>query len=279
MLSIRSVVAQSKRIACAFAMLFTSLTFTSSTKAQEWADLQLTFVYDAAAAPARGTVDMSRDPACVQGHPTPPLSEELIVDPVTKGIMNIAFYTDTKKSGLEAKDVHPDLAKPPAKPVALDNNKCVFNPHVFAVRPGQSINVLNSDQTGHNANFGFFSNDAINVTIPVGGSKEIKVDKGERAPTPVMCNIHPWMTAHILIFDLPYAGVSDAKGVLKIEKLPAGKPITFKVWHENMDKSIDQVTFSGNAVVWTKGNVDLTLKPGMNDLGVVKIKPDEFKNK
>jgi plastocyanin len=252
----------------------------SSSEAQEWADLTLTFIYDAAKPPQSAPVDMSRDPVCVQTHgDAKPLSEELLVDAASMGIKNIAFYPDTRKAGIEAADVHPDLKKPGADPIALDNNKCVFVPHVLAVQPGQTIKVLNSDQTGHNANFGFFNNDAINAVVPVGGAKDIKVVKGERAPTPVECNIHPWMKAHVLIFDLPYSGISDEKGVLKIEKLPAGKPITFKVWHENMDKSIDQVTFGGKVVEWAKGNVELTLKPGMNDLGIVKIKPEEFRTK
>ncbi len=277
MLRICSVFNSSKKLALASTIAFLAV---SATQAQEWADLQITIVYDAAKAPDRSPVDMSRDGECVKAHNgAKPLSEDIVVDPTSMGIKNIAFYPDTKKSGLELTDVHPDLKKLSANPVTLDNNKCVFMPHVFSVQPGQTIKVLNSDQTGHNANFGFFQNDAINATVPAGGSKDINVVKGERAPTPVECNIHPWMKAHILIFDLPYAGVSDEKGVLKISKLPAGKPITFKIWHENMDKSIDQVNFGGKEVEWTKGNVELTLKPGMNDLGVLKIKPEEFKSK
>jgi hypothetical protein len=85
------------------------------------------------------------------------------------------------------------------------------------------------------------------------------------------------MRAYLIVSDFPYAGVSDDKGMIKIEKLPANKPITFKVWHESQAKSISQVNFGGKDVEWSKGNVELTLKPGMNDLGVVKIKPDMFK--
>jgi plastocyanin len=257
-----------------------ALFFGTSTQAADWADLQITFVYDAAKAPARSPVDMSRDPVCVQAHPdAKPLSEELLVDPASMGIKNVAFYPDTKKSGLEASDVHPDLKKPSDKPVTLDNNQCVFVPHMFVVHPNQTINVLNSDKAGHNANFEFINNEGMNPLIPPGGSKDVKFPLGERTPSRVTCSIHPWMSAYLLMFDLPYAGFSDEKGVLKIEKLPAGKPITFKLWHENMEKSIDEVTIGGKAETWTKGNVELTLKPGMNDLGVVKIKPDKFKTK
>jgi plastocyanin len=250
---------------------------SSSTVAADWADLQLTFVYDAPAAPERTPVDMSKDPACLAANPTPSLSEAMIVNTATKGIQNIAMYPDRKKSGLDEASIHPELSKPRVEPIELDNNKCVFNPHVVVTRKGETIRVKNSDNTAHNANFAFFNNAAVNPLIPVGGSKDIVLTDSETAPTPVDCNVHPWMRSYVIVSDFPYAGVSDSAGVLKIEKLPAGTPIVFKVWHENQAKSISQVNFAGQDVEWSKGNVELTLKPGMNDLGVVKIKPDQFK--
>lgn len=251
---------------------------TQTATAQEWADLQITFVYDAAEAPKREPVDMKKDQVCVDSHKgVEPLSEVMLVDPATKGIQNIAMYPDRKKSGLDEASIHPSLSKPRAEPITLDNNKCVFVPHVAVARKGETIKVLNSDNTAHNANFAFFNNAAVNPLIPVGGSKDIVLTESETAPTPVDCNVHPWMRAYLIVSDFPYAGVSDTKGVLKIEKLPAGKPITFKVWHENQVKSIAQVNFAGKDVEWAKGLVELNLKPGMNDLGVVKIKADQFK--
>ena len=277
MLRIRAIVACARTLALTF---IATLIFASTLPAQEWADLQVTFVYDAAKAPERTPVDMSKDGVCVQAHPdAKPLSEELLVDPATMGIKNVAFYPDIRKSGITLDDAHPSLKVAGAEPVALDNNKCTFVPHIIAVRPGQSIKVLNSDQTGHNANFVFFNNQGVNPLIPPGGSKDIPTSVAEPAPVSVECSIHPWMKAYIVMLELPYTGISNEKGVLKIEKLPVGKPIKFKVWHENMDKSIDEVNFAGKDAQWPKGNIDLTLKPGMNDLGVVKIKPSEFKTK
>jgi plastocyanin len=247
-------------------------------QAQEWADLQITFVYDAPSVPPRKDLDMAKDAVCVQSHSGQKvLSEELMVDPATKGLRNIGFFPDRRKSGMEVSDIHPSLAAPRSEPVVLDNNKCLFVPHVVVARKGETIRVVNSDQTAHNANFAFFNNQPANPLIPVGGSKDIQLTESETAPTPVDCNVHPWMRAYLIVSDFPYAGVSDDKGMIKIEKLPANKPITFKVWHESQAKSISQVNFGGKDVEWSKGNVELTLKPGMNDLGVVKIKPDMFK--
>ncbi len=109
--------------------------------AAEWADLQITFVYDGAKVPERKKVDMSKDPACVATHKEAPLSEELIIDPTSKAIKNIVLYPDTKKSGLDTADIHPDLKAPGEAALVLDNIKCVFEPHILPVRSGQTITV------------------------------------------------------------------------------------------------------------------------------------------
>jgi len=259
-------------------ILFVTSTTEQSTFAADWADLQLTFVYDAAELPKLEPVEMAKDPACeALWKDAKPMAEDLLVDATTKGIKNIVFYPDPKKSGLVSGDAHPDLLKAPEGSVVLDNVKCVFEPHIFSIRPSQTLMVKNSDTMGHNALFNVFSNAGVNPLIPAGGSKDVVFTKSERAPIPVQCNIHPWMISYMLMFELPYVGISDASGVLKMEKLPAGKPITFKIWHEKMDKSIDSVTLDGKEVEWKKGLVEFTLKPGANNLGVVKIKPTEFK--
>ena len=71
--------------------------------------------------------------------------------------------------------------------------------------------------------------------------------------------------------------ISDEAGKIKIEKLPAGVALDFKIWHETQDKSIEEISLGGKKETWKKGLVQLTLKEGVNDLGVLLIKPDRFK--
>jgi plastocyanin len=187
------------------------------------------------------------------------------------------FTIDTKKTTIAEKDIHPDLrAVPKTKPI-LDNLKCQFIPHIMAVRAGQSIEVKNSDSTAHNAKFAFFANEEKNPTIPAMSSVDIPTKLEEKAPTKVECNIHPWMSAYVMVFNHPYVGISDGDGKIKIEKLPAGVPLDFKIWHENQDKSIEEVTINGKKEKWVKGSTKMTLKEGANDLGKVVINIDRFK--
>ncbi len=254
----------------------TSVSTRASANDSGWADLQLTFVYDASEHPPRKRIAPLDGENCIP-ESLMPLSEALIVEPATMGIENMVMYLDPKNAGITKNDIHPDLRRPSSEPSVLDARGCAFEPHVFISRVGQTLKLMNSDQFGHNPNFNFFANDLETRMHPPGHTVELGFSKSEKAPSPIHCNIHPWMNAYILVFDHPYSGISDHHGVLRIERLPAGKPITFKVWHESMEKSIDRVLFHGQPTLWPKGTFQWTLQPGMNDLGVVKIKPEMFK--
>jgi plastocyanin len=246
-----------------------------NAQAQKWADLTMTVVLDGDA-PAPKLLDMSADPKC--GNVKVP-SDEFIVDPKSKGIANVLFMINTRSQELDKSMIHPDLQSVPKSKPVLDNNKCKFVPHILAVRAGQTINVTNTDEAGHNAKFNFFANQEVNPMIPAGGSKEIPTEVEEKSPTKVDCNIHPWMNAYVVVTKHPYVGISDAQGKIKIEKLPAGVPLEFRIWHEIQDKSIEEVVFNGSKDTWKKGYVTLTLKEGVNDFGKLLIKPNRFKTK
>ena len=252
----------------------TTLAQISSTT--EWADLRLQFVYDATEPPIRKRIAPLADGICMP-ESMMPISEDLIVDYETMGIQNVAFYVHPKDSGLQESDIHPDLRHVPSEPSTLTMRGCAFEPHVVISRVGQKLAIVNADEYGHNPNFVFFANEPESRMQPPGQTIAMTLAKSEKAPSPIRCNIHPWMQAYALVFEHPYSGVSDKKGVVTMEKLPVGQAIHFKIWHESMEKSIDEVSLDSKPAIWPKGNVVLTLAAGINDLGVIKIKPDKFK--
>ena len=65
--------------------------------------------------------------------------------PGSKGIKNVAVFLR------DASRVH-DSAKPKADPVVFDQKDCVFLSHVVGVTVGQTLDIKNSDPTGHNTN-------------------------------------------------------------------------------------------------------------------------------
>ncbi len=255
----------------------TPFMLTSVASAESWADLEFTIVLDGKA-PERERLDVDKKDKCGAGEDGV-LLESLVVNSENNGIANIVFTIDSRRTKLKPADIHPDLRAVPTEKVVLDNVKCQFVPHVLAARVGQPIEVKNSDDVPHNAKFSFFENTEVNPVIAPHSSTEVHTTKEERAATKVDCNIHPWMSAYILINDHPYVGISDENGKIKIEKLPAGVELDFRIWHENQDKSIEEVNVGGKKEKWARGSTKLTLKEGKNDLGVVKIGVDRFKVK
>ena len=236
------------------------------TQAKKWGTLKAKFVVEGKVAEAT-KVNAAADPICAA---LPIMTENLIVGK-DGAVKNVALFMDKKS---KTKDIHPSLEKPSEKPIVLDNKNCVFVPHVLFVRPGETVQVTNSDATGHNANFNFFNNQATNFLVPAGGSKDLKVMTDEPAPIPVECNVHPWMKAHLIVAEHPAIGISGEDGVLEIANLPVG-PVTLRAWHEV--GKLDEVTMGGKKVKWSRGRMDIEIKEGMNDLGTITIAADKFK--
>lgn len=243
------------------ALLFAS----TSVMAQDTATLRMKIIVDGTvAAPAE--VKPVADPICAEQKI---FSDKIVVG--TKGeLSNLALILDEEKSKLKIPDA---MMTAPAAKHLLDNNKCMFTPKIIVARPGQTIDIKNSDQTGHNANFQFLKNKAMNIIIPAGQNREYTLDPKLVEPTamPVNCDIHPWMKAFIIVKSHPYVGVSNAEGVIEIKDLPVGKEAIFRVWHD-ATKAIDEISVGGKPQKLARGNRwEMELKPGMNDLGEVKI--------
>lgn len=243
----------------------------------QWADLEFTVVLEGKA-PERKLFDANAKDKC-DADAKGILLEDLVVNPENKGIANVVFTIETRKTKLKDSQIHPDLLAVPTERIVLDNVKCQFVPHVLAARVGQPIEVRNSDSVPHNAKFSFFSNKEVNPVIAAKGSVDVITTEAERAATRVDCNIHPWMTAYVMVYDHPYTGISDENGKIVIKNLPANTPIEFKIWHESQDKSIEEVTVGGKKESWKRGTTELTLKEGKNDLGSVAIDVKRFKIK
>jgi hypothetical protein len=143
--------------------------------------------------------------------------------------------------------------------VVLDNKDCRFEPHVLAMRTGQTLIVKNSDPVGHNSNIDAKANPSINALIPSNNSQTAVMNKEESQPVKVGCNIHPWMGAWLVVRSDPYASVSDKTGSFTIEKLPAGIDLEFQLWQEKAGP-MKTVQVEG-AKVDGKGRFKLKLEP------------------
>ena len=241
-------------------IVFTSAVVSGVALAQEWADVSLTVV-------------LADDEVA---NPNKPAQEEhFVVNPENHGIANFVLTIDTKRTTLDTKDFHPKLREVPKKEATLNAANGQFVPHVFSTRAGQTIRVRGQQNT--DPKFSFFANQANRPAAAPGQALDVQTKFAEKAPCRIDCSIDPRMSAFVLVLDHPYTGISDGDGKIKIEKLPAGIPIYFKIWHEYQNRSIEDVVFNGNREKWMRGSTQFTFREGLNDLGTLKVGLASFK--
>jgi hypothetical protein len=227
-----------------------------------WATIKGQFVFDGDA-PQMNPYSVSKEhEICTINGQAPP-EETLVVSPGSKGIKNVVVFLR------DAKRVH-ESANPKTDPVEFDQKHCVFLTHVVGATVGQSLDIKNSDPTGHNTNI---LGTGFNQLIPSGGAIPYKVQKEAQQPAKVTCSIHPWMTAWMLARKNGYYAISDADGKFEIANVPAGEPLEFQVWHESgaaPGQGLVGATADAPDLKWSnRGRVSVTLPE--NQVKEVKV--------
>jgi plastocyanin len=142
---------------------------------------------------------------------------------------------------------------PTEKPV-IDQKGLMFQPHLIAVQQGATVEFLNSDKVAHNVfwiSVGGNKKLGHNLgTWPQGEKKAFKFDNP--GAVPLLCNVHPEMSAYVVVTPTPYSAVTDKSGSYKIENVPDGS-YTVTAWHEGAKNSSKPVTVAG------EGKADFTL--------------------
>jgi hypothetical protein len=247
--------------ACTVALL-TLLVIGASSSAAEWGSLKGRFVVDGMA-PKPSPIAITKDPEYCGQHK---LVSDTVVVGKNNSLVNVVVFL---RAPLGKKvDVHPEYEAKLKEPVVLDNHFCTFKPHVVLLRVGQKLTIKNSDPPpiGHNTKIDLFS---FNQTIGSNSQVEITDSKEFALPTPVECNIHPWMKAQLVSLNHPYMAASGEDGTFEIKNLPAGTN-EFQFWHEAFGylKNFKLKVGTTDA----RGRAKLTVAAGQTlDLGDIKV--------
>lgn len=104
-----------------------------------------------------------------------------------------------------------------------------FTPHVLAVEVGTTVDFPNQDPIFHNA-FSNFSGKVFDIGLyPPGTSRAIKFDRP--GVVRIFCNIHPAMSAVIVVVDTPYFAITSADGAFRVNDAPPGE-YALGIFHE-----------------------------------------------
>ena len=104
-----------------------------------------------------------------------------------------------------------------------------FTPHVLAIEVGTTVDFPNYDPIFHNA-FSNYDGQVFDVGLyPPGSSKTVAFRR--EGIVRIFCNIHPTMSAVIVVLKSPYFAVSSKNGGFVIPDVPSGS-YRLHVFHE-----------------------------------------------
>jgi len=164
------------------------------------------------------------------------------------------------KNGKPAKDVAeavvwvegPKVRPRPASAKIVMKNKA-FSPRIVVVPVGGSVEFPNDDPVFHNV-FSVSGENRFDLDLykrPKSG-----VAKFEKAGlVRVYCNIHPQMSAFVLVRDNPFWARPAPDGTFTIEDVPAGDWVV-KAWHERSGEGQQAVAVPADGVAEATVSLD-----------------------
>ena len=199
--------------------------------------------------PEAKEVEMGADAGCKAQHADP------VMDPsVTAGengeLANVIVH-------IKAEDPAALGGEAPKEQVVLDQKGCMYVPHVLTMTSGQDLVVKNSDAFLHNVHSLAVINSAFNFGQPNKnpGQKVPDQPKAEEIFR-VKCDVHPWMSAYIGVFEHPFHAVSGEDGKFTIKgKLPDGE-YTLMAVHEKFGEKEEKITVKDG-----KAEANFSFKP------------------
>jgi plastocyanin len=200
-------------------------------------------------APANEAIRMNADPVCVK-QASGPQTQQTYVVAADGSLANVFVYV---KDGLGNY-----VFDAPTTAVELDQQGCTYHPHVFGIRVGQALEIVNNDPTLHNVHATPKSNREFNTGQPIQGMKSTFTFDAAEVMVPFKCDVHGWMNAYVGVMSHPYFAVTGADGSFALNGLPPGT-YTVEAWHERLGTMTQSVTIGASE---TKGDVNFSFTAG-----------------
>jgi plastocyanin len=180
-------------------------------------------------------VDMTGDPQCAKLHPTGAMAEDILTDDQGR-LQNVIVFVS---SGLGDRTFDP-----PKDAATIEQNGCMYRPHVIAIEANQKLQVVNSDTTLHTVHVLSVNNPPWDKPQPPGSPIEVTFPQQEVA-VPVKCDLHPWMRGYVAVFKHPYFAVTGENGGFELKNLPPGT-YTIQAWHEKLGTATQEITIGAS---------------------------------
>ncbi|AQS36872.1 hypothetical protein Sps_01708 [Shewanella psychrophila] len=151
-----------------------------------------------------------------------------LVDPAGEAMENMVVYLQPKHLDGSKSEVAMDNM---AAPLEVHQRNKQFTPYITVVQKGYELQFVNDDDITHHI-------------YSAAGPKRFsfKLRKDNATKTMVFdqvghvsmgCNVHDWMSGHLLVVDTPYFGLTDEMGWVSFENA-ADADYTLVIWHPQL---------------------------------------------
>ncbi len=143
-------------------------------------------------------------------------------------------------------DIRSGKPLPMQRRFELVNEDCQIYPRVQAVFAPGTLNVTSEDVAMHQDRIINVATGETEAIAPFNDNGEVVpfdrlLDK--TAQLEVICDLHPWSRAHILVLDHPYFAMSEKSGTFSIDDIPPGT-YHVKAWHPRLGVAEQTVTLA-----------------------------------
>lgn len=162
-------------------------------------------------------------------------NEQLVVGP-ERGLRYAVVTLEgvTRGKAVEREAVH-----------ELDNVMCRFVPHVQAASVGQFVVLKNTDPILHTAH-AYFKNGQPQFNVGLYPGRVSRKPLVTPGVVKIVCEVHPWMSAYLVVTDHPYHAVTDVYGEFLMTDVPPGT-YQLKVWHETLSTQHKRIEVKAGA--------------------------------
>jgi plastocyanin len=181
------------------------------------------------AAPAGKKIRMAANPECKRHGPGEGVSEEVVVG-AGNALQNVLVYVRNVSGAYPT----------PGEPGVMDQEGCVYKPHVVAIQAGQKVKFKNSDEALHNVHI-HAKQGAANRAMPATMKEYVHDFKQPEIGVRVTCDVHSWMVSYVHVLAHPFFAVTADGGAYEITNLPAGE-YEVVAWHETLGEMVEKVT-------------------------------------
>ena len=132
---------------------------------------------------------------------------------------------------------------PPAAPVVLDQDLCVYTPRVLTLMTGQELLIRNADATLHNVHAEAGNQTFFNFAQRSGPQEDTEIFEEPGVPIHIGCDLHRWMDTYLGVFDHPFHTTTADSGTFTLDLPPGSYEIV--AWHERYGEQAASVDLVG----------------------------------